>query len=128
MLRRRVGAPISFASLARDLQIAPIIFTLRPFHKNLARSLLKEPKAYFYDSGYVDADEGVRLENTAAACLLKHVHYLQDAKGREVSLHYIRTKDGKEVDFALADKGELTHLIEVKLCDQRGAIGSQCPQ
>ncbi|MBI4061163.1 MAG: ATP-binding protein, partial [Elusimicrobia bacterium] len=134
MLRKRVGTPLSYASLARDLQIAPntvrkyadileslhIIFTVRPFHKNIARSLLKEPKAYFYDSGYVDGDEGVRLENTAAACLLKHVHFLQDSKGREVSLHYVRTKDGKEVDFAVAEKGALTRLIEVKLSD--GAV------
>ncbi len=132
MLRKRVGAPLSYASLARDLQIAPntvrkyvdileslhIIFTIRPFHKNIARSLLKEPKAYFYDSGYVDADEGVRLENTVAACLLKHVHSLQDAKGQEVALHYIRTKDGKEVDFAVASEGALTHFIEVKLSDE----------
>lgn len=131
MLRRRVGSPISYASLANDLQIAPntvrkymeileslhIVFTVRPFHKNIARSLLKEPKVYFYDSGYVEADEGVRLENTAAVSLLKHVQYLQDAKGTEISLHYIRTKDGKEVDFSLAEKGALTHFIEVKLSD-----------
>ena len=77
--------------------------------------MLKEPKVYFSDSGYVEGDEGIRLENTVAACLLKHVHFLQDAKGRDISLHYIRTKDGKEVDFALAEKGVLTHFLEVKL-------------
>lgn len=131
MLRKRVGSPLSFASLANDLQAAPntirkymeileslhIIFLVRPFHKNIARSLLKEPKAYFYDSGYVDGDEGVRLENTAAVSLLKHAQYLQDAKGADISLHYIRTKDGKEVDFSLAENGALTHFIEVKLSD-----------
>lgn len=132
MLRKRVGTPLSYASLSWDLQLAPntvrkyvdileslhIIFTLRPFHKNIARSLLKEPKAYFYDSGYVDGDEGVRLENTTAAALLKHVQYLQDAKGQDVSLHYIRTKEGREIDFALAAKGALTHFVEVKLSDE----------
>ncbi len=131
MLRARVGAPLSYASLARDLEVAAntvrkyieileslhLVFTVRPFHKNIARSLLKEPKIYFYDSGYIDADEGVRLENTVAACLLKHVHYLQDARGKDVSLHYIRTKEGKEVDFVLAEKGQMTHFIEVKLSD-----------
>ncbi|MBI4801432.1 MAG: ATP-binding protein [Elusimicrobia bacterium] len=131
MLRKRVGSPLSYASLANDLQTAPntvrkymeileslhIIFLVRPFHKNIARSLLKEPKVYFYDSGYVEGDEGVRLENTVAVSLLKHVQYLGDAKGLETSLHYIRTKDGKEVDFSLAEKGALTHFIEVKLSD-----------
>ena len=132
MLRKRVGSPLSYASLAGDLQVAPntvrkymeileslhIIFAIRPFHKNIARSLLKEPKIYFYDSGYVEGDEGVRLENTVAVSLLKHVQYLQDTQGLDISLHYIRTKDGKELDFSLAEKGELTHFIEVKLSDE----------
>ncbi|OGR97399.1 MAG: hypothetical protein A2V88_07210 [Elusimicrobia bacterium RBG_16_66_12] len=131
MLRKRVGSPLSFASLANDLQVAPntirkyveileslhIIFLVRPFHKNIARSMLKEPKAYFYDSGYADGDEGLRLENTVAVSLLKHAQYLQDTKGADISLHYIRTKDGREVDFSLAENGALTHFIEVKLSD-----------
>ncbi len=131
MLRKRVGSPLSYASLANDLQVAPntvrnymeileslhIIFAIRPFHKNVARSLLKEPKMYFYDTGYVDGDEEVRLENTVAVSLLKHVQYLQDTKGTDISLHYIRTKDGKEIDFSLAEKGALTHFLEVKLSD-----------
>ncbi|MBI5744543.1 MAG: ATP-binding protein [Elusimicrobia bacterium] len=132
MLRRRVGSPLSLTALAGDLQTAPntirkyveileslhIIFLVRPFHKNIARSLLKEPKAYFYDSGYVDGDEGLRLENTVAVSLLKHAQYLQDSGGADTALHYIRTKDGREVDFALAAGGELTHFIEVKLSEE----------
>ncbi|MBF0407039.1 MAG: ATP-binding protein [Candidatus Riflebacteria bacterium] len=131
MLRKRVGSPLSYSSLAQDLQIAPntvkkyldileslyIIFTIRPFHKNIARSLLKEPKIYFYDSGYVDGDDGIKLENTVATCLMKHVHFLQDSKGKEIALHYIRTKDGKEIDFALSKNDILTHFLEVKLSD-----------
>lgn len=136
MLRKRVGSPLSYTSLSEDLQIAPntvrkyinileslhIIFTIRPYHHNIARAILKEPKIYFFDSGYVNGDEGVRLENTVAVCLLKHVQYLHDTKGTEISLHYMRTKDGKEVDFALAQKGALTDFIEVKVSD--GALSS----
>ncbi|MBI2119941.1 MAG: ATP-binding protein [Elusimicrobia bacterium] len=131
MLRSRIGKPLSYTSLAEDLQISPntvrkyitileslyIIFTIRPFHKNIARTLLKEPKVYFYDSGYVNGDEGVRLENTVALCLLKHVQFLQDTKGLDISLTYIRTKDGREIDFALSQNDRLTHFIEVKLSD-----------
>lgn len=84
LLRSRVGSPLSYTSVAGDLQIAPntvrryidilenlyIIFTVRPFHANVARAILKEPKIYFYDSGFIMGDEGVRLENTcASACL-----------------------------------------------------------
>ncbi len=131
LLRSRVGSPLSYTSIAQDLQIAPntvrryidilenlcIVFTVRPFHKNIARAILKEPKLYFYDSGLVQGGDGVQLENTCAVCLLKHVQYLQDIGGKDIELHYIKTKDGKEIDFALGRQGDATHLIEVKLSD-----------
>jgi len=34
-----------------------------------------------------------------------------------MKLHYIRTKDGAEVDFALSLKSQLTHLVKCKLSD-----------
>lgn len=131
MLRERVGSPLSYTSLAEDLQIAPntvrkyveileslcIIFLVRPYHANVARAILREPKVYFYDSGYVRDDEGIRLENTCAVCLLKHVHYLQDTTGEDLALHYIRTRDGREIDFAIARNGKVDQLVEVKLSD-----------
>ena len=56
----------------------------------------------------ISGDQGVRLENAVAGMLLKHVHFLQDTAGRTAGLHYIRTKDGAEVDFALSEEGALT--------------------
>jgi len=133
MLRERVGSPLSYRSLAGDLQVSPntvrkyveileslcIIFLVRPFHANVARAVLREPKVYFYDSGYVRGDEGIRLENSCAVCLLKHAHYLQDTAGEEVSLHYVRTRDGREIDFAITKKNKLSQFIEVKLSDDQ---------
>ena len=34
----------------------------------LARAILREPKLYFYDTGLIEENEGVRLENTTAVC------------------------------------------------------------
>jgi len=48
---------------------------------------------------------------------LKHVQYLQDTAGDDIALHYVRTKDGREIDFALSREGKLTHIIEVKLSE-----------
>ncbi|MFO8032301.1 MAG: ATP-binding protein [Desulfohalobiaceae bacterium] len=132
MLRSRVGSPLSFSSIARDLQVAPqtvqsyisileslyIIFLVRPYHKNVARSILKEPKLYFYDTGLVLGDQGAKLENTFAVSLLKHAHFLNDTTAKGIQLYYLRTKDGKEVDFALLDDSGDMHMIEVKLSDQ----------
>jgi predicted AAA+ superfamily ATPase len=128
MLRSRVGSPLSYTSLAEDIQVAPntvkryiailealyVIFLVRPFHRLIARSILKEPKAYFYDSGFVKGDAGSRFENICAQALLKHAHYLHDVKGKEVELNYLRTKEGREVDFALTEGGRVSVLVEVK--------------
>jgi predicted AAA+ superfamily ATPase len=132
MLRQRVGSPVSLASLARDLQVAPktlgryleilealyVVFTVRPFHHNIARAILKEPKVYFFDTGLVNGDVGVRFENACAAMLLRHVHFLQDAVGRNVELRYIRDKDGREADFAVCEDGRPIFIGECKYSDQ----------
>jgi uncharacterized protein len=133
LLRERVGFPLSLASIARDLAVAPatlkryldilqalfIVFTVQPWHHNIARAILQSPKVYFFDTGLVRGDQGARLENAVAAMLLKHVHFLQDSKGQIAGLHYIRTKDGTEVDFALSDDGRLTQMIECKWGDTK---------
>jgi uncharacterized protein len=137
ILRERVGSLLSLASIARDIGCSPItlsryldilqalfvVFTIHPMHDNIARSLLKTPKVYFYDQGLVRGNEGVKLENAVACMLLKHVDYIRDTKGLTTQLHYLRTKDGAEIDFAITGedpqtrKIELTHLIEVKCSD-----------
>ena len=137
LLRQRVGSPLSLASIARDLNVSPItlkryleilealyiVFVVRPWHHNIARATLQAPKVYFFDTGLVQGDEGIRFENLVACHLLKHVHWQQDAQGKEVDLHYVRTKDGAEVDFCLSHKAPrgdtLTHLIECKLADNK---------
>jgi uncharacterized protein len=137
LLRQRVGSPLSLASIARDLNVSPItlkryleilealyiVFIVRPWHHNIARATLQAPKVYFFDTGLVQGDDGTRFENLVACHLLKQTHWQQDAKGKEVDLHYVRTKDGAEVDFCLSDKTNagdtLTHLIECKLSDAK---------
>jgi hypothetical protein len=87
----------------------------------VARAILKEPKVYFFDTGYVQGDDGVKWENACAAMLLKHVHFEQDILGKRSSLHYLRTKEGVEVDFVLCEDGTPTHLVECKYADNRPA-------
>jgi len=128
LLRTKVGSPISYRSLAEDVAISPmtvkkyiailealyVIFRVTPFSKNIARSLLKEPKIYFFDTGLVKGDEGSKLENLAATCLLKHVYAKTDSLAENYQLHYLRTKDGNEVDFALIKDNIIEQIIEVK--------------
>jgi len=131
LLRRRVGSPVSYSSLAEDVSCSPntikryieimealfIVFRVTPYHKNIARSLLKEPKIYFYDTGMVKGDNGLLFENMVAACLLKHLNAVEDYEGRRAQLHYLRTKEKKEVDFVLAVEDKPVTLLEAKLAD-----------
>jgi uncharacterized protein len=55
-----------------------------------------------------------------ATHLLKQVCFLQDSAGQNLDLNYVRTSDGKEIDFVLThEEGAATHFIEVKLSDTK---------
>ena len=66
----------------------------------------------------VGGDDGAKFENLVAVSLLKHVYGKTDSEGKEHTLRYLRTKDGHEVDFALACQDEIEMMIEVKLSDR----------
>jgi predicted AAA+ superfamily ATPase len=131
LLRERAGSPLSIASIARDLAVSPttlrryleilqalyVVIVVHPWHRNIARALLQAPKVYFFDTGLVKGDDGVRFENAVAVMLQKQANFMGDTTGVETGLYYIRTKDGAEVDFCLSRDGELTHLVECKLSD-----------
>jgi predicted AAA+ superfamily ATPase len=133
LLRERVGSPISYSSIARDLEIAPntvkkyiqifealyIVFRLSPFANNIARSLLKEPKLYFFDTGMVLGDEGATFENLAALSLVKEAAAAEDIRGVRSSVHYVRTKDGREVDFCYVENDSIRFFAEAKLSDSQ---------
>ena len=132
MLRSRVGSTVSANSLARDLQKSPntinhwlrlltdlyVIFPVLPYHQNIARALLKQPKYYFYDNGMVTGDDGAKLENLVACALLKEIHRLEDVEGEELDLHFIRDKDEREIDFVITRNRQPHHFIEVKWADK----------
>jgi predicted AAA+ superfamily ATPase len=88
-----------------------------PYHCNIARGLIKQPKIYFYDTGFVKEDEGARFENAVACALLKRLHFLEDTAGEKCALHYLRDKEKREVDFLTVRDGRAEWLVETKLAD-----------
>ncbi len=133
LLKARVGSTTSYTSLANDLQVSVhtikhwlqilenlyVIFPVRPYHKNIARSLLKESKYYLYDTGAVDGGIGARLENTVACALMRELHLLEDTTGCRVALHFLRDKEKNEVDFLVVIDKRPVMMIEVKAGDDR---------
>jgi uncharacterized protein len=132
LLTKKVGSPISYNSLAEDLQVTDktikkwltilenmyVIFKLTPFHKNIARSNLKQPKYYFYDIARVK-DEAARLENLVACSLLKECHYRQDCLGEKAELFYLSKRGGLEIDFLMTQDSKPVSMIEVKTSDDQ---------
>jgi len=131
MLKLRVGSPISYSSLAQDLQCSDktvkrwltilenmyVIFKVPPFHKNIARAIQKAPKYYFYDTGQVLGDSGIKLENAVACAIHKEIHFRVDCFGEERTLFYVKNKEGKEIDFCVASNNIPSLLLEVKWND-----------
>jgi len=97
LLRERVGSPLSLASLARDLAVSPT--TLRRYLEILEALVVVIVVPPWH-------------RNIARALLQAPKVYFNDT-----GLHYIRTKDGAEVDFCLSVEGKLRLLLECKLAD-----------
>ena len=148
MLRYQSGQLVNYTNLASKIKVSvPTIqrwmnvleqvyycFLIRPWQKNISRSLIKEPKAYLCDWSVLE-DKGARFENFVASHLLKAVHYWTDLGLGVFELYFIRTKDQKEVDFLVVKDGNPWFLCEVKssgaaplnkaLAEMKNALG--CP-
>lgn len=128
MMPERVGSLFSVQSLTEDLQVGhPTInrwmewlsqlfylYRLFPYTKNIARSLMKQPKVYLWDWSEIK-DEGARFENLVAGHLLKAVHFWTDHGIGTFEISFIRDKEKREVDFLIIRDRKPWALIECKL-------------
>lgn len=129
LLRNCVGGTVSYANLARQLERDPktikrwlvllenlyIIFSVKPYTENVSRSLLKEPKYYFYNPAYGKGDAGSVFENLVACALLKECHFREDVYGDKFGLHFLRTHNGQEIDFLITKENLPVCMLECKL-------------
>jgi predicted AAA+ superfamily ATPase len=136
LLRERVGRPANYDNLAQSVGVSPptakswvelleklyLVFLLPPYSASLSRSIRKDRRVYFFDcaAGY---DDGGRLENLVACSLLKLVQLRRDTAGENWGLHYLRDKEGREVDFVVTLNRRVHWLIEVKTADDDVGAG-----
>lgn len=127
VLTGQVGQLCSYTSLSRAVRVSVDTirrwttllealywcFSIRPWHSNVARSLRKEPKYYLWDWSSV-TDAGARAENMVASALYKTVQGLQQDGHGDFSLHFLRDKQKREVDFIVVRDGKPWFLVEVK--------------
>lgn len=130
LLSQSIGSPFSSSNHARTLNVSHktvsswitvferffLIFKLRPYSKRISRSLVKEPKIYFYDYCRVQ-DAALRLENMVAVELSRAVTLWSDFGLGEYELWYLRNKEKEEVDFLVTKSGKPQFMVEAKLSD-----------
>jgi len=88
-------------------------FLIQPWHRNVSRSLRKEPKWYLRDWAGI-SDAGARTETFIACHLLKAVEGWSDLGLGNFELCYIRDKEKREVDFIVIRDDEPWFLVEAK--------------
>jgi len=137
LLAGRVGQILNLSALAADtgvssttlghwlsvLEASFIVFRLAPYHGNLGKRLVKNPKLYFYEPGLVaallqvetseqasrDPLLGGMFENMIVVEALKSVLN----RGRHDAITFYRDSNGNEVDLII-ERQRIPHAIEIK--------------
>ncbi len=130
LLAERSAATLVLSGLAGEVQVSVDTvrrwvtalsalhwgFLVRPWFRNVAKALRKEPKWYLRDWSACD-DRGARAETLVACHLLKAVEGWVDLGLGDFELRYLRDKDKHEVDFLVVRDRKPWFLVEVKLAD-----------
>lgn len=134
LLPSKVGAPLSIPNLATDLKAAYntvkswlaiferfyLTFSLSPWTPQIARAIHKERKTYLFDYAGIE-EPGAKFENMVALELFRAVSNWNDMGWGDFGLHYIRTKEGREVDFLVSENRKPMFLVEAKTGDDTPA-------
>lgn len=133
LLKEQTGQLINYSNLATKVRVSVdtirrwikilnsfyYCFIIKPWSKNISRSLLKEPKIYLWDWSQV-RDEGQRRENFVASHLLKAIHFWTDQGLGNYELFFLRDKEKREVDFLVTKNNVPWFLVEVKSSENTG--------
>jgi len=125
-----VGNPLSYSNQAHTLKITHktvdswitvferflLIFSIRPYHKSVSRSLTKLPKMYFFDPCMVK-DESFRFENMVALELHRAVTLWTDFGLGDYELWFLRNKEKEEVDFLVTEDKKPMFMVEAKFSE-----------
>lgn len=127
LIRSQVGQLVSYTSLAKKLRISDnsirkwikiienlyFCFSIKPWFKNIKKSLLKEPKYYLWDWAMC-LEDSFKLENLVASHLLKAAHFWTNFGFGDFGLYFLRDKNKREVDFLVVKDGIPWMMVEVK--------------
>lgn len=133
ILQQQTGQLLDFTSLANKINVSVntikrwlntlehfyYCFQIKPWTKNISRSLLKQPKLYLWDWSEIQ-EPGAKAENFVACHLLKAVHYWTDCGFGKYELFFLRDKEKREVDFLVTRNNKPWFLVEAKYSNNHG--------
>ena len=105
----------TIAGYLRILEDTLVVHVVRPYSTRRATEVVAAPKVYGFDTGFVCLFKGwERLRDEDRGALWEH-YVLNEYLGRlqKRNVRYWRDKRGHEVDFVIADRGNLT-AVECK--------------
>ena len=131
VLPSKVGAPLSYKSVAEDLQVSPktveswidtlsnlyYCYRIPPYGSPKIRAVKKENKLYLWDWSQIEV-AGFRFENMVASHLLKYCHYHEDYHGEKMELRFLRDIDKREIDFVVIKNRKPLFAVECKTGDR----------
>lgn len=111
----KISRPTVEAHL-RALEATHAVTILRPFYGGGQKELVKMPKVYAFDTGFVSFSRGwdpLRPEDYGI--LWEHIvlEFIQ-AQGKEWRIHYWRDASGRELDFVIPRSRDALDFIECK--------------
>lgn len=98
------------------LEITNAVTLVRPFHGGGQNEIVKQPKIYAFDTGFVSFARGwdpLRMEDFGVLWEHLVLEHLQ-AHFPDLSIRYWRDKAGREVDFVLVRRRDEVDAIECK--------------
>lgn len=134
LMLRQSGGLVDYSALSREcdisrptvkayleaLGVACALFALPPFHGGGRREMVRRPKAYGFDTGFVSFVRGwYDIRDDDRGLLWEHLvlDVLRSATGTE-GLFYWRDKSGREVDFVVR-RGRTIRAVECKINPDR---------
>jgi predicted AAA+ superfamily ATPase len=139
ILASRPGQILNMSTLSNDcgvsastvkrwlsiLETSGIIFFLYPYHANVRTRLVKTPKVYFYDTGFVCRVNNIRTaEDIYGHSMVGHIfenYCVSEARKKLIntsfyksSMYFYRADKGPEIDLMVQEK-EKFHLFEFKV-------------
>jgi len=131
LLSGRSSHQLIYSNLAKDVRVSVdttrrwvdalqslhLGFLIKPWFKNVSRSLRKEPKWFLRDWSGI-GDTGDKAETFIGCHLLKAVDGWNDIGLGKFQLAYLRDKEQREVDFIVLRDGKPWFLVEAKMREE----------